>query len=366
MPHGTFLQLTYLGLGLSLGRVDALSMVFAHVFAIQALIGFIYALHVEDRWQHVAACLYIAGAFGCAFAGDYVTLFIFWELMSVSSTFLIWLRRVPASTRAGMRYFLFHAMGGLFLLAGLLLRYQATGTFAFEAADPGAARLWDILIMLGFCVNAAVDPPARLAAGRLPRSHRNRCRVHERLYHQDRGLRPAARIFRIRDPGDDGHPDDHLRGRLRHHREQRPAHPGLPHRLAGGLHGGRRRGGHGHDHQRGLRACLCPHPLQGAAVHGRGGAAPRGRHGQALGAGRPVPAPAVGLCLVHGGGGEHLRLSAVLGVRQQDHDHHRRGRSSPHLARPGHGGRRRRHLLVGGHQAALLRLVRPTGPGAWR
>ena len=158
MPHGTYLQLTYLGLGLSLGRVDALSMVFAHVFAIQALIGFIFALHVQDRWQHMAACLYIAGAFGCTFAGDYVTLFIFWELMSVSSTFLIWLRRVPASTRAGMRYFLFHVLGGLFLLAGLLLRYQATGTFAFEAADPGAARFWDILIMLGFCVNAAVIP----------------------------------------------------------------------------------------------------------------------------------------------------------------------------------------------------------------
>ena len=138
--------------------MDALSMVFAHVFAIQALIGFIFALHVEDRWQHMAACLYIAGAFGCTFAGDYVTLFIFWELMSVSSTFLVWLRRVPASTRAGMRYFLFHVLGGLFLLAGLLLRYQATGTFAFEAADPGAARLWDILIMLGFCVNAAVIP----------------------------------------------------------------------------------------------------------------------------------------------------------------------------------------------------------------
>ena len=106
----------------------------------------------------MAACLYIAGAFGCTFAGDYVTLFIFWELMSVSSTFLVWLRRVPASTRAGMRYFLFHVLGGLFLLAGLLLRYQATGTFAFEAADPAAARLWDILIMLGFCVNAAVIP----------------------------------------------------------------------------------------------------------------------------------------------------------------------------------------------------------------
>lgn len=158
MPSGTFMQLGYLGFNLTMGRVDALSMVFAHVFAIQALIGFIYALHVEDRWQHMASSLYIAGAFGCTFAGDYLTLFIFWELMSVSSTFLVWLRRAPASTKAGMRYLLFHILGGLFLLGGLLLRYQVTHDFAFVAVDPSAARYYDILIMIGFCVNAAVVP----------------------------------------------------------------------------------------------------------------------------------------------------------------------------------------------------------------
>jgi multicomponent Na+:H+ antiporter subunit D len=158
MQQGVHTQLHYLGLTLSVGRVDKLSLVFAHVFAIQAVIGFIYALHVDDKWQHMAACMYIAGAFGCTFAGDYVTLFIFWEMMSVSSTFLVWLRRVPASTSAGIRYFLFHTLGGLLLLAGLLLRYKALGTFAFEASNPHAAQLHDILIMLGFCVNAAVIP----------------------------------------------------------------------------------------------------------------------------------------------------------------------------------------------------------------
>jgi multicomponent Na+:H+ antiporter subunit D len=158
MRTGSHAQFQYLGLQLGAGRVDALSLVFAHVFAIQALIGFIYALHVEDKGQHVAACTYIAGAFGCTFAQDYVTLFLFWEMMSVGSTFLIWLRRAPASTQAGIRYFLFHILGGLMLLAGLILRHQATGSFAFTAADPAAGNLYDTLIMLGFCVNAAVIP----------------------------------------------------------------------------------------------------------------------------------------------------------------------------------------------------------------
>lgn len=158
MRHGDYAHFRYLGLDLGAGRVDALAVVFAHVFAIQALIGFIYALHVEDKWQHMAACLYIAGAFGCLFANDFVVLFIGWELMSVSSTFLVWLRRCPASTGAGIRYFLFHTLGGLCVLAGLLLRHQALGTWAFTAIDPASAQYFDYLIMVGFCVNAAVIP----------------------------------------------------------------------------------------------------------------------------------------------------------------------------------------------------------------
>jgi len=148
----------YLGQTLHLGRVDSLSLVFAYVFAIQSLIGFIYALHVGDRAQHIAACLYVAGAFGSVFAGDYLTLFIFWELMSIGSVFLVWLRRTPSSTAAGFRYFLFHVFGGLFLLGGLLLRHAAIGSFAFTAVAPDAARYYDYIILVGFLVNAAFVP----------------------------------------------------------------------------------------------------------------------------------------------------------------------------------------------------------------
>ncbi len=151
-------SLQYLGQTLRLGRVDALALVFAHVFAIQSLIGFIYALHVPDRGQHMAACLYVAGGFGCVFAGDYLTLFIFWEIMSIGSVFLVWLRRTPQSTAAGFRYFLFHIFGGLFLLGGLLLRHAAIGTFAFTAVAPDAARYFDYIILIGFLVNAAFVP----------------------------------------------------------------------------------------------------------------------------------------------------------------------------------------------------------------
>jgi multicomponent Na+:H+ antiporter subunit D len=158
MQEGSYSVIPYLGQEMVLGRVDRLSKLFANVFAVEALIGMIYAMHLTDRAHHAAASFYVAGAFGAVFAGDYLTLFIFWEMMSVSSTFLVWLNRKPVSIRAGLRYFLFHTCGGLFILAGLLLRYRAVDSLAFIAVSPENARFFDWLMLIGFCVNAAVVP----------------------------------------------------------------------------------------------------------------------------------------------------------------------------------------------------------------
>ncbi|MDD4732180.1 MAG: Na(+)/H(+) antiporter subunit D [Desulfovibrio sp.] len=158
MEPGVYGTLNWMGETLVLGRVDKLSIIFAQVFSIVSLIGFTYALHVDDKFQHASAALYVAGGLGCVFSGDYLTLFVFWELMSIGSTFLIWLARNQASTRAGFRYFLYHTVGGLFLLAGLLFQYNATGSFAFEYINPANAQFYHWLILTGFCVNAAVVP----------------------------------------------------------------------------------------------------------------------------------------------------------------------------------------------------------------
>ncbi|HBE95318.1 MAG TPA: Na(+)/H(+) antiporter subunit D [Desulfovibrio sp.] len=155
---GVYGTIPYLGQQLIWGRVDKLSIVFAQVFAIMSLIGMVYAMHVEDKGQHIAASLYVAGGFGCVFAGDLLTVFLFWELMSIGSTFLVFLNRTRESVLAGFRYFLYHTVGGLFLLAGLLLRYKATGSFAFDLVAPTAGQYYDWLILIGFCVNAAVVP----------------------------------------------------------------------------------------------------------------------------------------------------------------------------------------------------------------
>lgn len=155
---GNYGELNYLGQVLHFGRVDKLSLIFAQVFAVMSLIGMVYAMHVDDKLQHIMACVYVGGAFGCTFAADFLTLFIFWEFMSIGSTFLIWLARNPISTKAGFRYFMYHTIGGLFLLIGLLLRYKAVGNFTFDAVAPAHMMVYDWMILLGFCVNAAVVP----------------------------------------------------------------------------------------------------------------------------------------------------------------------------------------------------------------
>lgn len=152
----------WLGYTLTLIRLDPTSGIFLQVFAVMSLAGLIFALHVEDRWQHTAAMFYVAGGMGCVLAGDYLTLFLFWEIMAIGSTFLVMLNRTRESVLAGFRYFLYHVLGGLFLLAGLVMRYHVTGTFDFthEASFGGlwGGQVYSWLILIGFCVNAAVVP----------------------------------------------------------------------------------------------------------------------------------------------------------------------------------------------------------------
>ncbi|MDL2259921.1 Na(+)/H(+) antiporter subunit D [Deltaproteobacteria bacterium OttesenSCG-928-K17] len=159
--HGDYAAISWLGQTLHLGRVDAMSSIFIQVFAVMSLAGLIFSLHVEDRYQHVSALFYVAGGMGCVLAGDYLSLFLFWEIMAIGSTFLVMLNRTRESVLAGFRYFLYHVLGGLFLLAGLVMRYKATGTFDFvvlEGVSQATANSYDWLILLGFCVNAAVVP----------------------------------------------------------------------------------------------------------------------------------------------------------------------------------------------------------------
>jgi len=154
----SFGHVSYLGFDLVFGRVDQLTRVFLHVFTIMAFIGCIYGLHVKETGQHIAAFLYVGGSLGVTLCGDYLTLFIFWEMMAFASTFLVWYRKKRRSIEAGFRYLLVHTAGGLVLLAGIFLRYKNVHDVSFVQIATNGATFADYLIMVGFMLNAAVPP----------------------------------------------------------------------------------------------------------------------------------------------------------------------------------------------------------------
>ena len=130
-------------------RVDKLSLLFGYLFHIASLISIVYALHVKDTVQQVAGLLYAGSALGAVFAGDLITLFIFWEGLALSSVFLIWARRSERSVNTGIRYLIYQVMSGVLLLAGALIYYHETGSTEFNYIGVESAAGWIILLAFG-------------------------------------------------------------------------------------------------------------------------------------------------------------------------------------------------------------------------
>jgi len=160
LEPGTSFHLQIFDYQLTLVRVDRLSLVFGYIFHLSAFLGAVYALHVRDVTQHVAAMIYVGSAIGAVFAGDLITLFIYWEITAISSVFLIWANRTDASFRSGMRYLIIQVGSGVLLLAGIIIHVSATGSLAFDQliGDDGLLRSASagvVLIFVAFGIKSA-------------------------------------------------------------------------------------------------------------------------------------------------------------------------------------------------------------------
>lgn len=156
MQEGRYWICNFMNYNLIFGRVDRLSMVFGYIFTIISFIGVLFALEIDDDLQHVSALIYAGSAIGVTFAGDFITLYIFWEMLAISSTFLILARRTKASQGAAFRYILVHIFGGLCLLAGIVIYVQNSGSVEFGYI--GLDGIASYLIFIGIGLNAAIPP----------------------------------------------------------------------------------------------------------------------------------------------------------------------------------------------------------------
>ncbi len=159
MEVGSSSTLSLFGYEIQSVMADRQAKLFGYLFHIAALVAGIYSFHLRDSWQVSMALLYAASAVGVAFAGDMLSLFLWWEGLAITSVFQIWGRRTKEAEESGFRYLFFHVSSGLLLLAGIIFRYHGEGadalslaplTEALEAGDLGA-----LLILLAVGIKAA-------------------------------------------------------------------------------------------------------------------------------------------------------------------------------------------------------------------
>ncbi len=152
VPAGIAFEIPFLDYRLEPVRGDRLSRLFGTIFAIMAFAGGLFALNRTRVVELAAALVYAGSAIGVTFAGDLITLFVFWETMAIASTLVLWSAFTDASYRASMRYLMIHLLGGVVLLVGIIGHVAETGSLAFTAMQADGPAEW--LILCGFLLNA--------------------------------------------------------------------------------------------------------------------------------------------------------------------------------------------------------------------
>lgn len=159
------LSIDWLGLDLQLFESSPLRQLFATVFSLMAAVGGLYAMQHSSRRELAAGMAYAGGAIGVCFAGDLLTFFIFWELMAIFSTLVIWSGGSAQAQAAGLRYALLHFFGGVVLMAGIAM-LAAQGSLEITALDLQNPAAW--LVLIGVLINAGAPPLGAWVADAYP------------------------------------------------------------------------------------------------------------------------------------------------------------------------------------------------------
>jgi len=168
VPDGVSLTLPFLGYSIEPLEGSALRRLFATIFALMAFVGGLYAFR-HARWYELASgYAYASGAIGVCFAGDLITLFLFWELMALFSTVIVWCGGTPAARAAGIRYAIMHLLGGVILKVGIEGVYIHTGSLEIRPMLADNFDHW--MILIGILINAAAPPLSAWLADAYPES----------------------------------------------------------------------------------------------------------------------------------------------------------------------------------------------------
>ena len=156
IPDGVSMTVDFIGYQLEPVEGSALRRLFAIIFSLMTFVGGLYAFRHASALELAVSYAYAAGAIGVAFAGDLITLFIFWEAMAIFSTAVVWCGGTPMAGRAGKRYAVMHVIGGVILMVGIAGVTIQTGSINVEAMRAVDFASW--MILIGLLINAAAPP----------------------------------------------------------------------------------------------------------------------------------------------------------------------------------------------------------------
>jgi multicomponent Na+:H+ antiporter subunit D len=169
----------WLDYDLVLAQFNLPTKAFATIFALMAFAGALFAFNQDRRIELSGAMLYAGSAIGVTFAGDLLTMFMFWEVMAIGSTLVVWSANTEAARLAGRRYVNVHLLGGAIMMAGIALHVHATGSILIPQMTLGGGledpvrmiaeggRPWllptlespgSLLILIGILINAGTPP----------------------------------------------------------------------------------------------------------------------------------------------------------------------------------------------------------------
>ncbi|MDH5368996.1 MAG: Na(+)/H(+) antiporter subunit D [Gammaproteobacteria bacterium] len=165
-PVGYVVTLPFLGFELEPIKITIMGQLFATVFSLMTLVGGIFAYKTASTLELSAAFAYAGSAIGVTLSGDLITLFVFWEIMAIGSTLVIWAAQHEGAYRASIRYLMVHLFGGLLLMTGIAGHVVETGSISFEALSLDSISQY--LILAGFLVNAGAPPLSAWIADAYP------------------------------------------------------------------------------------------------------------------------------------------------------------------------------------------------------
>ncbi|MDX1744508.1 MAG: Na(+)/H(+) antiporter subunit D [Halobacteriales archaeon] len=171
VPMGRHLSGEFLGFDVVFVLVDPASRFMGFIFGVIALLTIVYAYSSDRSTPQTGLSLAYSGlGLGAVFAGDWLSLLVFWELMALASAVLIWSSGGPA-VRAGFRYAVVHGLGGLFLLGAVTLQYVSVGSMLFEAHPGMVGGGPALLAVVGIGINVGFVAVHTWIPDAYPKSH---------------------------------------------------------------------------------------------------------------------------------------------------------------------------------------------------